>query len=125
MTGNPAPGFVKHPLHRVDLDGGGNKAVVALGGETIARTEDAIVLRETGYPPRTYVPAGDVDMTRMTATSHATHCPFKGDARYWTVRAGGRTVANGAWAYETPYDEMARLAGRIAFYDEEIEVRTG
>lgn len=125
MSG-PAPGFVSHPNHRVELSAPDQSVEVTLSGAVIARTSGAIRLDESRYPARYYIPQADIDMTALTPVDHATHCPFKGDARYWTVSAGGETVENGAWAYDDPFDECAPLKGYIAFYGEKfVQTVTG
>ena len=48
-------------------------------------------------------------MTRLARTSLVTHCPYKGDASYWSIRSGPRIVENAVWSYETPYDDMAPI----------------
>jgi uncharacterized protein (DUF427 family) len=123
MTNNPAPGFRKHPGHVVTLAEGGTALAASLDGVEIARTDRAITLTETGYPPRFYIPIEDVAEGVLTPTGHSTYCPFKGRARYWTVEAGGRRADNAAWAYDAPYDEVARLKGRVAFTDDHVELR--
>ena len=118
---NPAPGFAKHPDHTIRLSAADQTLRVNLGGEQIAASERAVRLDEAHYPPRYYLPAEDVDMSKLSATEHASHCPFKGDARYWTINAGGQQVVNGAWAYDQPFDECRAIQGYIAFYGEELE----
>lgn len=121
---NPAPGFTEHPDHKISLSAADQTLRVSLGGEQIAASERAVRLDEANYPPRYYLPAEDVDMNKLSATEHASHCPFKGDARYWTVNAGGRQVVNGAWGYDQPFDECRAIQGRIAFYGEQFEFST-
>lgn len=119
---NPAPGFKKHSHHSVELRSERTPLVLRFGGEVIADTKCALVVVEGGYPPRYYIPKVDVRMDLLEATDLETHCPFKGDARYWTIRAGGQVLKNGAWAYDYPFDETAGLAGFIGFYTEEMDL---
>lgn len=89
-----------------------NRRVRILAGDTlIADTHDVIELREHGYPQRQYVPRADVDMSKLSISSTVTHCPFKGDAIYYSLP----DIADVAWSYERPNDEMAAIAGRLAF----------
>lgn len=120
---NPAPGFRQRPDHQIVLSAPEAALTVRLGDVTIAASRRAIRLDEDHCPPRYYLPREDVDMARLSATAHSSYCPFKGDARYWTVEAGGRQAVNAAWAYDAPYDECLALAGRIAFYGERFEFR--
>lgn len=120
---NPAPGFQKNPDHSVVLRTDGATVVLRLGDDIVADTGNALTVTESGYPPRYYIPAGDVRMDLLEATDHRTYCPYKGDARYWTVRTPGHVLENGAWAYDDPYDETAGLKGHISFYAEKMDVR--
>src|SRR6516162_9669073 len=82
---NPAPGFVTRPDHRVDLLPETRRVKVVLGGMTIADTEVALRVEETGHGPVFYVPEKDVRVDLMHPTGHHTHCPYKGQASYWTI----------------------------------------
>ena len=124
-TVGPAPGFAKRPDYAMNLSPAGSRVQVFLGGTLIADSTQAMVVAEGSYPPRYYLPLGDVSADALTPTSHSTHCPFKGDARYWTVSAGGDTVENGAWAYDAPFDEFAEAGGLISFYGEHMEIVVG
>ncbi len=69
---------------------------VVLGGETITESMHTVVLHEIGHRPVSYFPRPDVLMDRFRRTDHATNCPYKGDAAYWTVEASGRVAENAA-----------------------------
>lgn len=120
---NPAPGFSKRPDHKILLDTGPDPVTVTLGEEIVAMSSMAVIVREDGYPARAYVPKSDIKAT-LTATDKTTHCPFKGDTTYFDVNAGGTRLENAAWAYDAPFDEMAALAGHVAF-DERFETKIG
>ena len=94
---------------------------VVLGGETIAESAHTVVLHETGHGPVRYFPRPDVLMDRFRRTDHATHCPYKGDAAYWTVEAGGRVAENAAWSYEDPIPAVAAMKDLIAFYPDRVD----
>jgi uncharacterized protein (DUF427 family) len=78
-------------------------------------------MRAPGTPDQQYIPRQDVDMTRLVRTQLATHCPYKGDASYWSIRSGPQTVENAVWSYETPYDDMTPIAGYLAFYADRVD----
>ena len=61
-------------------------------------------------------------MELLSATGTVTHCPYKGDAGWWSVRAGDRLHEDLAWSYRTPLPECARIAGLVAFLDERVDV---
>jgi uncharacterized protein (DUF427 family) len=97
------------------------RVVVRLGGRVIADSTRALVMRARDTAPVLYIPREDVTMDALTRTSHRTHCPYKGDASYWTVRGGDRVSENAAWSYETPYPEMGPIEGHLAFYPDRVD----
>ena len=98
-----------------------HRVVVRLGGAIIADSTRALVMRAPGTPDVQYIPREDVDMASLIRTSHATYCPYKGDASYWSIRSGSRTVENAVWSYEAPYDEMTPITGYLAFYPDRVD----
>ncbi|WP_136253952.1 DUF427 domain-containing protein [Onishia niordana] len=90
------------------------------GAPLIANTFNAIELRERGYPQRPglkeELPRADVDMSKLTVSSTVTYCPFKGDTAYYPLT----DIADVAWSYERPIDEMQAIAGRLAFDAEKV-----
>ncbi len=118
---NPAPGFKKRPEWRITTQPAGGRVQVRLGSELIAESERATVMHEGTYPPVYYFPRADVKMERLARTDHRTHCPFKGDASYYSVKGGAE---NAVWSYEQPYDEMLAIKGLLAFYPDKFEIET-
>ena len=123
---NPAPGYKKYPDHRLASGPAGVRVRVTFKGELIADTRDAIALEEATGPGKStvapvvyYVPRKDVKMDRLERTSHRTHCPFKGDASYFSLKGGPQ---NAVWSYEAPYDEMLPLKDLLAFYPDKVEI---
>ncbi len=104
-------------LERMTLAPAGKRLRAVFGGEVIAESEAALVLSEKGYLPRIYFPPESVRRERLARTEHATRCPWKGEATYWTVSAGGETLENGAWAYPAPLPELAAIADYVSFYE--------
>ncbi|HYM73070.1 MAG TPA: DUF427 domain-containing protein [Stellaceae bacterium] len=121
MAANPAPGWAKKPEHRVDLYPETKRVRVTYAGTVVADTTDALRVEETGHGPVHYIPAKDMRLDLMKKTEHNTYCPFKGTASYWTLAVGKDASENAIWGYETPYDEMARLAGYYAFYGNRVD----
>ena len=97
------------------------RVVVKAAGETIADSHDAIVLHEDGYEPVFYLPKGDLRMDLLEPTDHSTRCPHKGMARYWSIRAGGRTIENAVWAYDEPLPGVREIADHLAFYPDRVD----
>jgi len=123
---NPAPGFVNRPDHRVDLRPETRRVKVVFGGMTIADTGAALRVEETGHGPVHYVPEKDVRLDLMHPTEHHTHCPYKGQASYWTIELPASSgpkqhSENAVWGYPTPYDEVSGLAGYYAFYPNRVD----
>jgi uncharacterized protein (DUF427 family) len=98
-----------------------NRVVVRLGGAVLADSTRALVMRAPGTPDVQYIPREDVDMARLVRTAHVTHCPYKGDAAYWSIRSGSHTVENAVWSYESPYEAMALIKGHLAFYADRVD----
>lgn len=120
MSANSGPGYRKHPEHRIETTRAGVRVRVTFNGEVIADSKDAITLEETGYDPVYYLPRTDVKMERLSRTTRRTHCPFKGDASYFTL-SSGRTAENAVWSYEQPYDEVSVIKDRLAFYPDRVD----
>jgi len=89
---------------------------IEFAGTWIADSGRAIVLRETRQPPSHYLPKEDVRMHLLERTNHHSHCPFRGDATYWTLSVGDQRVENAAWSYEQPYRGAEQIAGHLSFY---------
>ena len=122
LAANPAPGFASHPGYKITLTPVERRMRVWLGCAAIADSAHVLAMREGDYSPVYYFPRADVNMDLLTATDRDTHCPFKGEASYWTVEAGDRAEENVAWSYESPYDEMARIKDYIAFHDSRVKL---
>jgi uncharacterized protein (DUF427 family) len=91
---------------------------VVLDGEKVASSDRAVLLEETGSPDRYYLPKDDVRTDLLRPTSTTTTCPFKGEASYWSVEAGGQVHDDVVWGYETPIPAAAQIAGLLCFYTE-------
>jgi uncharacterized protein (DUF427 family) len=98
-----------------------NRVVVRVDGLAIADSTHALVMRAPGAPDVQYIPRSEVDMARLVRTGHATHCPYKGDAAYWSIRTGARVVENAVWSYESPHSDVAAIAGYLAFYVDRVD----
>ncbi len=109
------------PNHPIEIAPALGRVRVTFGGETIADTARALVLREAAYRPVFYVPRADARMDLLARTAHATHCPYKGDASYFSVAAGGRVSENAAWSYEAPFPAVQAIEGYLAFYPSRVD----
>lgn len=104
------------PKHRLLMHEFPRRVHARFGGEVVLDTERGRLLHETGLLPALYVPEDDVRTDLLERTDHSTHCPFKGDAAYWTIRVGDRVAENAVWGYPEPLPESSWLHGYMAFY---------
>jgi uncharacterized protein (DUF427 family) len=109
------------PDHPISISADSGRIVVRFAGRVVADTTRALTLRETTLAPVYYIPRDDIDMTLLTRTAHATHCPYKGDASYYSVTVDGKTAENAVWSYEQPFPAMAEIEGRLAFYRNRVD----
>jgi uncharacterized protein (DUF427 family) len=119
MTGKPikTPG-PDHPITIVPHPG---RVVVTAGGQVVANSRAALVLREAGYPPVLYVPRADADMGQLRRSGTTTYCPYKGDCSYFSIPAGGARSTDAVWSYEAPHPVVAAIAGHLAFYPNRVD----
>ncbi|KIN61480.1 DUF427 domain containing protein [Sulfitobacter noctilucae] len=96
---------------------------VRAGGAVLGESSNALELTEGDYPPVIYFPRGDIAMAFLDDSDETSHCPHKGDARYFSVVTKSRTLTNAVWSYEDPKDDVAEIKDHLAFYAmEEITV---
>jgi uncharacterized protein (DUF427 family) len=112
----------RDPYTRVDILPSSRHVRVEVDGVTIAESTKPTLLFETGLPARYYLPRTHVRMDLLEATDTVSHCPYKGQAEYWHVRAGDAVHADLAWSYPTPLPESQKIAGLIAFYNEKVDL---
>jgi uncharacterized protein (DUF427 family) len=103
----------------------GGPVTVTAGSTVIGKSSRALELREGAGRPVIYVPREDVDMNRLVRTDHATSCPWKGKASYYSIKGDFGMLANAVWTYETPKDDVAAIAGHLAFYPDRVTVTRG
>jgi len=109
------------PDHPITIAPADARVRVTFAGRTIADTKRALKLREAGYSPVFYIPRDDVTMDALTRTDHHTHCPYKGDANYFSIETSGRRADNAVWSYEQPYPAVNAIKGLLAFYPHRVD----
>jgi uncharacterized protein (DUF427 family) len=109
------------PDHPITISRNGKRVRVTFADRVIADTEHALTLKEASYKPVLYVPRADTDMSLLAATDHLTHCPYKGDASYFTITVDGRSAENAVWSYEQPYPAMVGIKEYLAFYPDRVD----
>lgn len=115
------PSPVAENVHYVAFDRIAKRIRVVVNGITIADSVRPGLLFEKGYRPVHYFPPQDVRMDLLERTTHRTHCPYKGDASYWTIVAGDRRIDNAVWSYEQPIEGRADIKGFLAFYWDKVD----
>lgn len=112
----------RDPYTRVDILASSRHVRVEVGGTTIAESTSPRMLFETGLPVRYYVPKTHVRMDLLMPTGSVSHCPYKGQAEYWSLRVGDEERQDVAWSYRSPFPESQKIAGLISFYQERIDL---
>jgi uncharacterized protein (DUF427 family) len=110
------------PDHPIAITPNPKRVRVTAGGAVIADTTHALTLKEASYPAVQYIPREDADMALLSRSERTTHCPYKGDASYFNVVAGGKALENAIWTYEAPFPAMAEISGHLAFYPDRVKI---
>lgn len=111
-------GHAADPYHRIDIRQTSRKLVVQLGSRIIADSDRPLVLYESGFAPRWYIPRDDVDEGALTPVKFQTFCPYKGLCSYYSV-ADARQAA---WSYTDAYSEVRRISNMVSFEPEIVTV---
>lgn len=104
------------PAHRLLWQEFPRRVRGLFAGEVVVDSDDAKLLHESNLLPQLYVPSSDVRQDLLEPSSHRTHCPFKGDASYHSVRVADRVAENAVWSYPSPTAETAWLTGHVAVH---------
>lgn len=104
--------------HEIEVTPVSDQVVVRVKDVVIATSSRPIVLTETGCPPRYYLPSADVKMDMLRSSTTTSHCPFKGDAAYWSVQIGDGVAEDVVWSYPEPFPRVEKIAGLLAFWAE-------
>jgi len=110
------------PDHPITISANPRRIRVTAGDTVIAETSRALSLKEASYPAVQYVPRADAKMELLKRTERVTHCPYKGDASYFSIAADGKTIENAIWTYETPFPAMTEISGYLAFYPDKVRI---
>ncbi|WP_329460042.1 DUF427 domain-containing protein [Streptomyces sp. NBC_01497] len=102
--------------HRITVEPSGRHVRAVQGGQVLAESDGAFVLREAGCPDMYYIPFQDVRLDLLTPSVTHTHCPFKGEASYWSLP----DAPDLAWAYQDPKPEVAEIKDHLCFYEVEV-----
>ena len=108
--------------HRITITPADLHVEVMIDGTKVAESDRPVLLEETGLPTRYYLPRADVRDELLTATNSETVCPFKGQARYWSVEIDGKLHADVVWSYEAPIPDAAGIKDLMCFYNERVDI---
>jgi uncharacterized protein (DUF427 family) len=81
-------------------------------GVVLADTSHPVLLEGNGY-----FPSADIHPEYLVKTRAWSVCPWKGLARYYTVRAGGQENKNAAWYYPHPSPLARKIKYHVAFWN--------
>lgn len=113
----------RDPYHRVDARRSSRPWRASIDGTTVASSDAPWILSETGFANRVYFPAEDVERSLLQRADKSSHCPYKGDATWWSFGGGeGEGRDEIAWSYEEPFDDATRIGGAISFDGDGVEV---
>ena len=110
------------PDHPITIAANPKRVRISFGGVVLADTTSALTLKEASYPAVNYVPRKDANMALLARTERVTHCPYKGDANYFSIVADDKMIENAIWTYETPFPAMTEISGHLAFYPDKVKV---
>ena len=107
-----------HPITVTPTEG---RVVVKVAGQVVADTRAALTLQESTYPAVQYIPLADVDTSLLEPTATQSYCPYKGDASYYSITAGGDKAVDAIWEYKEPREAVAQIKEHIAFYPNRVD----
>jgi len=109
------------PNHPITITPTTGRVVVTAGGKVVADSRNALTLQESTYPPVQYVPLADVDQDLLERSATESYCPFKGDAGYYSIPAGGDQAVDAVWEYANPHPAVAAITGHVAFWPGRVD----
>ena len=109
------------PDHPITITPNRARVVVTVGGKVVADTRNALSLQESTYPAVLYVPLADVDRSLLERTATESYCPYKGEAGYYSIPAGGVNAVDAVWEYTKPYDAVSEIKDHVAFYPDRVD----
>jgi uncharacterized protein (DUF427 family) len=115
-------GHPRDPFKRIDVRRSSRQVRIEVDGQVLAESCRLMLLFETGLPTRYYLPREDIRMDLLRPTSTRTWCGHKGEAAYWSLDLGDRTLEDLAWTYEAPLGDAGAVVDRVSFFNERVDV---
>jgi len=109
------------PNHPITINSRHERIVITVAGKVIADTRNALTVHEDSYPAVRYIPLADVDTEALQRSDTTTHCPYKGDASYYSIPVGGAGAVDAAWEYRDPRPAVAAIKDHVAFYPNRVD----
>ncbi|MFM0101117.1 DUF427 domain-containing protein [Paraburkholderia nemoris] len=116
-----AHSHARDPYKRIDALASSRHVRVVVDDVVVADSCHPVAVFETGVPTLYYLPLQDVRTDLLEPTRTVTHCPYKGAARYWSISVGGKTRQDVVWSYSSPFTDMSKIAGLLAFLPERVD----
>ncbi|MDT0555885.1 DUF427 domain-containing protein [Patiriisocius hiemis] len=77
----------------------------------VAESNETIVIENNHYfPPNT------IKKEFFKSSDTSTHCPWKGDASYYSIEVDGQTNSDAAWYYPKTSHAAKSIEGYVAFW---------
>jgi uncharacterized protein (DUF427 family) len=115
------PARIPGPDHPITIGRANGRVTVKVNGHIMADTDKALTLREASYPEVFYIPMDDVDKSAIEPSTRTSYCPYKGEASYFSIPAGGEKSNDAIWMYADPYASVAEIKNHVAFYPNRVD----
>ncbi len=115
------PFKIPGPDHPIAIAPNPARVIVKIGGRVVADSRNALTLKEASYPAVQYIPRVDVDMSLLVGSEHHTHCPYKGEASYYSIVRGDDASVDAVWSYENPHAAVREIKDHLAFYPDRVD----
>lgn len=113
-------GHIRDPYHRIDIRRTSRHVRIVVAGTDISESRRALLLSETGFPNRFYLPSADVRLEYLIPSATHTVCAYKGQASYRTVQVNGTVIEDAVWFYPEPLADAHQIAGYLCFLAEGV-----
>ena len=113
------------PRHFMRVTPSAAERTASVGSTAIARSSDALIVKEVGYDIYdhvTYFPRADVNMDALVGIDKSTHCPLKGNTEYFDIVVDGERITDAAWSYVDTIEEATQLHSFVTFDTSKVNV---